>query len=346
MRKDVVYKNYWVYIETERGQARNVGLELLAPGKKLAEKQGQKLVAVVIGDGAEKAVREAVAHGADRVIWVDGEEYSRYNTVSHTNALYRLIGKYNPAALLIGATLTGRDLAPRLACRLGTGLTADCTAVDMDMESGCVAWTRPALGGNLLATILCPEARPQIGTVRPGIYKKCTPDTGRSAEILRESISIPDFAARIKLLETIREREDGLVKLEEADIIVSGGLGLGKPENFALLKGLAEALGGAIGASRAAVGVGWFPYNYQIGQTGKTVSPKIYIACGISGAVQHLAGISGSEVIIAINSDPEAPIFDIANYRVVGDLQEILPALTREIRNIKEEQNHACKYGA
>ena len=328
-------KDLWVYVETkEDGSAKNVGLELLSPGRDLAGKQGGKLVAVVIGGGVEQAVQDAAAHGADQVIVVDAPEFKDYTTDAYTAAMYYLIDKYGPTTLLIGATPDGRDMGPRLACRIKTGLTADCTGLDIDPESGNGAWTRPAFGGNLMATILCPDHRPQIGTVRPGVFKKSAPVEPK-AEIIREEFHVAPEQIRTELLEVIREAAGELVDLEGADIIVSGGRGVGGPEGFAPVKALADVLGATVGASRAAGDSGWISHAHQVGQTGKTVAPKLYIACGISGAIQHLAGMSGSDCIVAINKDSDAPIFDVADYGIVGNLFEVLPALTEEIKKLK-----------
>ena len=328
-------KDLWVYVETkEDGSAKNVGLELLSPGRDLADKQGGRLVAVVIGSGVEQAVSDASAYGADQVIVVDSPEFKEYTTDAYTAAMYYLIDKYGPTTLLIGATPDGRDMGPRLACRIKTGLTADCTGLDIDPESGNVAWTRPAFGGNLMATILCPDHRPQIGTVRPGVFKKSAPGDA-NAEVVREEFHVAPEQIRTELLEVIREAAGELVDLEGADIIVSGGRGVGGPEGFAPVKALADVLGATVGASRAAVDSGWISHAHQVGQTGKTVAPKLYIACGISGAIQHLAGMSGSDCIVAINKDPDAPIFDVADYGIVGNLFEVLPALTEEIKKLK-----------
>ena len=324
-------KDLWVFVETnEDGTAKNVGIELLTPGKMMAGKQGGKLVAVVIGSNVDAAVGMANSHGADQILVVDGPEYKHYSTDAYTIALCALVEKYGPTSMLIGATNNGRDLGPRVSCRLKTGLTADCTALDIDEESGNVAWTRPAFGGNLMATILCPDHRPQIGTVRPGVFKKSEPLEGK-AEIIKEGIHVPEDKIRTQVLELIREMGDEKVDLEGAEIIVSGGRGVGGPEGFAPVRELAAALGATVGASRAAVDSGWIAHAHQVGQTGKTVGPKLYIACGISGAIQHLAGMSGSDVIVAINKDPDAPIFDVADYGVVGNLFEVLPVLTEEI---------------
>lgn len=328
-------KDLWVFIETnEDGSAKNVGIELLTPGKMMARKQEGKLVAVVIGYNVDAAVKEAGEHGADTVIVVDGPEYAHYTTDAYSIALCTLVEKYGPTSMMMGATNNGRDLGPRVSCRLHTGLTADCTALDIDEESGNVAWTRPAFGGNLMATILCPDHRPQIGTVRPGVFKK-SDVTENVAEIIREDLHVPQDKIRTRVLEIIKEMGDENIDLEGAEIIVSGGRGVGGPEGFGPLKELAKTLGATLGASRAAVDAGWIGHAHQVGQTGKTVSPRLYIACGISGAIQHLAGIGGSDVIVAVNKDPEAPIFDAADYGVVGDLFEVLPVLTEEIKKIR-----------
>lgn len=328
-------KDLWVFVETnEDGTAKKVGIELLTPGKMMAAKQGGALVAVVIGNGVDAAVKDASEHGADKVIVVDAPEYKDYTTDAYTIALCALIEKYGPTSMLIGATNHGRDLGPRVACRLHTGLTADCTALDIDEDTGHVAWTRPAFGGNLMATILCPDHRPQIGTVRPGVFKKGESGEAK-AEIIKEDLRVAGKDIRTQIIEMLREMDSDEVDLEGAEIIVAGGRGVGGAEGFAPIKALAEELGAAVGASRAAVDAGWIPHAHQVGQTGKTVGPRLYIACGISGAIQHLAGISGADVIVAVNKNPEAPIFDIADYGVVGDLFQVLPVLTAEIKKAR-----------
>lgn len=331
------YKNIWVFIETFHGAAKSVGLELLNEGRKLADKIGMPLIAIVIGSDVEAATKSAANYGADQVIVVDDEAYTEYNTATYTHAMCLLVKKYKPDTIIFGASSTGRDLAPRLACRIGTGLTADCTGLDINVETGNVEWTRPAFGGNLMAVIECPNNRPQMGTVRPGVFKKCATGKGDTIEIIHETLDAPPVPVA-KFLERIVELGAELVNLEDAEIIVSGGRGLGAPENFALVRDLAAAIGGAVGSSRAAVDAGWIPYAHQVGQTGKTVGPKIYIACGISGAIQHLAGMGGSDTIIAINIDADAPIFGVAHYGIVGDLFEVLPTLTAEITRIKAEK--------
>lgn len=328
-------KDLWVFVETnEDGTAKNVGIELLTPGKMMAGKQGGALVAVVIGSGVDEAVKAASEHGADKVIVVDGPEYKHYTTDAYSIALVTLVEKYGPTSMLIGATNNGRDLGPRVSCRLHTGLTADCTGLDIDEETGNVAWTRPAFGGNLMATILCPDHRPQIGTVRPGVFKKGDAAEGK-AEIVKEDIHVAEDQIRTQVIELIKEMGGENVDLEGAEIIVSGGRGVGGPEGFDTIKALADVLGATVGASRAAVDAGWIAHAHQVGQTGKTVGPKLYIACGISGAIQHLAGMSSSDVIVAINKDPDAPIFDVADYGVVGNLFEVLPVLVDEIKKAR-----------
>ncbi|HEX3032055.1 MAG TPA: electron transfer flavoprotein subunit alpha/FixB family protein, partial [Bacillota bacterium] len=270
----------------------------------------------------------------DQVIDVEGEEYKDFNTDGYANVMVQLVQKYQPAAILVGATKNRRDVASRTATRLRTGLTADCTTLDIN-DDGLVAWTRPAFGGNLMATILCPASKPEMGTVRPGVFKKAAADAARTAEIIKEEIKTPAELIRTKIVDIVKAVGASGVKLEEAEVIVAGGRGIEKPENFALLQELADVFGGAVAASRAAVDAGWVPVQIQVGQTGKTVGPKIYIAAGISGAVQHLVGISSTETIIAINKDPDAPIFDMADYGLVGDLFEIIPVLTEEFRKIK-----------
>lgn len=330
-------KNIWVFIETKAdGTPHNAGLELLNPTRGLADRLGAKLTAIVIGNGTEKAVKEAGIYGADQVRVIDSPEFAEYTTDAYVNAMEHLVKKYNPDALFVGATNHGRDMAPRLSCRLRTGLTADCTALDLD-ENGNIAWTRPAFGGNLMATIVCADHRPQIGTCRPGVFRKAEPKEN-TAEVIKEEFHVKPEDIRTQLIEHIRSAAKAAVNLEEAQIIVSGGRGVGGPEGFNVLEELAKVLGATIGASRAAVDSGWISYDHQVGQTGKTVSPKLYIACGISGAIQHLAGMSGSDCIIAINKDKDAPIFQVADYGIQGDLHEILPILTEEIRKVKMQR--------
>ncbi|WP_051355675.1 electron transfer flavoprotein subunit alpha [Acetobacterium malicum] len=329
------YHHVWVFIELHNGVPRNVGLELLGQGRLLADENKEKLVGVIIGEGSQKVANSIFNYGADEVIIVEGPQYGVYNTEVYTHVMATLIEKYKPATILIGATNNGRDLGPRVACRVKTGLTADCTDLGIDKETGNVEWTRPAFGGNIMATIVCPEHRPQIGTVRPNVFKKPIKDDMRTGNLISETVIIDDAKIRTRSINFIKNFDANHVNLEEAQFIVSGGRGLGKKENFEMIESLAEALSGTVGASRAVVDAEWISPLHQVGQTGKTVGPKVYIACGISGAIQHLAGMSSSDIIIAINKDPEAPIFDVADFGVVGDLTEVIPEFTKHILDYK-----------
>ncbi|WP_371363988.1 Caffeyl-CoA reductase-Etf complex subunit CarE [Sporomusa rhizae] len=329
-----LYKGVWVYIEQVKGTIRNVSHELLGEGRKLANAMGQELAAVLIGQDVASLTKDIFASGADKIYLVEGPEFKHYSTDGYTITLTDLINTYRPSVILMGATNDGRDLGPRVACRVGTGLTADCTNLDIDEATGLVAWTRPAFGGNIMATILCPDHRPQMGTVRPKVFKRPEQDFSRTGEIVKvvSKVNLEDI--RTKLIDVIQVCTASC-NLEEAEIIVSGGRGMCKPENFTLIEELAKVLGGAIGASRAAVDAGWIPALNQVGQTGKTVGPKVYFACGISGAIQHLAGMSSSDIVIAINKDADAPIFKTADYGIVGDVLEVIPALITEFKKIK-----------
>ena len=328
------YSGIWVYIEQHRGKIKDVAHELLAEGRKLADELHCELSGVLLGQGVRELCKEVIASGADKVYLVEAAEFANYSTEGHTKAITGLINQYKPSVILMGATPDGRDLGPRIACRIGTGLTADCTSLAVDVEKGLVEWTRPAFGGNIMATILCPNHRPQMGTVRPKVFKRAAQDFNRSGEIITVKSAVVPSDIRTKLVEIIKVTT-AACNLEEAEIIVSGGRGMQAPENFALIQELAEVLGGAVGASRAAVDAGWMPQFHQVGQTGKTVGPKIYFACGISGAIQHIAGMSSSDIIVAINKDPEATIFKVADYGIVGDVFDVLPALIAEFRKIK-----------
>ena len=333
MNKDE-WKNLWVYIETEENIAKPVGYELLAPARELANKMEQKLVAVVIGGSVETIANEAIAYGADEVLLVEGEEYYNYSTDAYGYALETLVHKYKPSIILLGATHNGRDLGPRVACNLNTGLSADCTIMDYDKENSNVIWTRPTYGGDLMAAILCSDHRPQMGTVRQGIFKKAKKNRDRTGVIIREDIHIAKEDIRLKLIERVKEVAER-VELEEAEIIVAAGRGIGSPEGYKIIEDFAKELNGVPAASRAIVDAGWVPYAYQVGQTGKIVSPKLYIACGISGAMQHTMGMSGSDCIVAINKDPDAPIFDVADYGIVGDLFEVIPELIEVLKEVR-----------
>ncbi len=327
------YSGVWVVCELDKhNKPARVGFELLGAGRALANARGVPLYAVVLGNDVKDLARDYIAHGADKVIIADHEILKDFNEENYTTVLEHLVKKYKPEIVLSGATIWGRSLIPRLAVRIHTGLTADCTQLDIDPETGLLLQTRPAFGGNIMATILCPDHRPQMATVRPRVMKPLDPDKSRQGEVIVEDLGEVNFPPqRVKILESVEELGE-MINIADADVIVSGGRGLGGPEAFKMLFELADLLGGAVGASRAAVDAGWIPYAHQVGQTGKTVSPKLYIAIGISGAIQHLVGMQSSDVIVAINKDPKAPIFDVATYGLVGDLFEIVPELIKQLK--------------
>ena len=328
-------KNLWVLVETkEDGSAVNVGLELLNPGRRMADTLGGKLVAVIIGAEVSKAKEEVKDHGVDAIITCEGEIYKEYNTDVYANAVCKLVENHNPNTILIGATNQGRDLGPRVSSRLHTGLTADCTELDVDAETGNVQWTRPAFGGNLMATIVCENFRPQMATVRPGVMQALDNDTSRKGEVEEFKVDFTDADMNVKILDIAKE-ESHKKDITEAKILVSGGRGIGGPEGFKPLQELADKLEAEISASRASVDSGWITKDHQVGQTGKTVRPELYFAMGISGAIQHVAGMEDSDLIIAVNKDPEAAIFEVADLGVVGDINAVVPKL---IEAIEREQ--------
>lgn len=325
------YKGVWVFAEQKHGVVSQVAFELLGEGRKLADTLSVPLSAVLIGNNVPKQAKKLIAYGADNVYYVEHQSVENYNDESYTDIFVQLIEEYKPEIVLIGATTYGRSFAPRVASRLNTGLTADCTGLEIDPEERLLLQTRPAFGGNLMATIICPNHRPQMSTVRPKVMKPLEPDYSRTGEIIQPGVIIPENL-KVKVLDVVQTVCE-TVSLSEADIIVSGGRGLGEAKNYALVEELARVLGGAAGASRAIVDAGWVDYSHQVGQTGKTVGPKVYFACGISGAVQHLAGMSSSDIIIAINKNPDAPIFKIATYGIIGDVREILPELIKQFKD-------------
>ena len=326
------YRGVWIFAEQRNGKIASVAYELLGIGKKLADDLKTDLSAVLLG-ALESEAKELIRWGADRVYYSGDGVFESFNDEPYSQVLAKLIIEYKPGIVLAGATPIGRSFIPRVSARLRTGLTADCTSLKIDEETGNLLQIRPAFGGNIMATILCPHTRPQMATVRPRVMKRGEYDAGRTGEIIE--IKTDGVSSRTKVLESVKEVSDITVNLQEADIIVSGGRGLGEPKGFRLLQELAELFGGAVGSSRAAVDEGWIPYRHQVGQTGKTVCPKIYFACGISGAVQHLVGMQSSDIIIAINRNPEAPIFNVASYGIVGDLYEIVPLLIKKIKEAK-----------
>ncbi|WP_427112664.1 electron transfer flavoprotein subunit alpha/FixB family protein [Megasphaera sueciensis] len=329
------YKGVYVIAEQFEGKLRNVSLELLGQGRILADKIGDEVGAVLIGSRVTPLAQELIAHGAHKVYVYDDPRLEQYNTTAYAKVLQHFFEEVKPNVFLVGATNIGRDLGPRVANVLKTGLTADCTGLDVDDDGKTIVWTRPALGGNIMAEIVCRENRPQMGTVRPNVFKKPAADASATGEIINMKAELSDGDFMTKFVELIKMGGGG-VKIEEADVIISGGRGMNGSEPFeGMLKELATLLGGAVGASRAAVDAGWIDALHQVGQTGKTVGPKIYVACGISGAIQHLAGMTGSDCIIAINKDPDAPIFQVCDYGIVGDAFEVVPKITEAIKKLK-----------
>jgi len=324
------FQGVWVWIEQFQGEAASIAWEMLGQGRKLANQRQAALTACVLGHNAEHICQEAIAYGADRVFWVDDPSLAVYRTQPYADALVKLVKQYKPEIFLLGASSRGRDLAGSVATELYTGLTADCTGLDIDPETHLLRQTRPAFGGNIMATIICPNYRPQMSTVRHRVFEMPAADKTRQGQVIAVKPTVDESQIASKVVDFVVEQ--GEVNLADAHIIVSGGRGVGGPDGFKPIRELADVLGGAVGSSRAAVDAGWIPYAHQVGQTGRTVRPDLYIACGISGAVQHLAGMSTAKIIVAINKDPEAPIFGIANYGLVGDLFQIVPALTEQFR--------------
>lgn len=329
------YNGVWVFAEQRDGELQKVSLELLGEGRKIADKLGVKLTALLIGDNIKGLADNLGRHGADEVLVVENELLKHYTTDGYTKVICDLANERKPGILFIGATFIGRDLGPRVAARLSTGLTADCTVLDVEVENGDLLATRPAFGGNLMATIACPDHRPQMATVRPGVFSKLA-DTDREFKVEVVDIALEAKDIRTNIIEVVKEAKE-IVDISEANFIVSGGRGVGSKENFKMLEELAEALGGTVAGSRAAVENGWLERDYQVGQTGKTVRPNIYIACGISGAIQHVAGMQDSDLIIAINKDETAPIMATADYAIVGDLFKVIPEMTAQVKALKED---------
>lgn len=326
------YNGVWVVAEIHDDHLADVTLELLSEGRKLADQLGVELSLILVGYEVAALSDTAAAYGADKVYLAQAPELARYRTGPFTDVITGVINRYKPEIVLIGATGMGRDLASRIAARISAGLTADCTGLDINPEDRLLYQTRPAFGGNIMATIVCKHARPQMATVRSRVFAKAEPDSSRTAEVIEVPVHLNEDNILTKIVDVIREAANEGSNLQDAEIIVSGGRGLKAAENFALIRDLADAIGGAVGASRATVDAGWIPAFHQVGQTGKTVHPKLYIACGISGAVQHLAGMGSSDCIVAINNDPTAPIFEVAHYGICGDLFDVVPKLAAAIR--------------
>jgi electron transfer flavoprotein alpha subunit len=327
------YEGIWVFIEQKNSKVQSVSYELLGKAEDLAKKLSTQVSAVCIGNNLDDQLDELIWQGADNIYLVEAAELANFQDEPYTNVLVELIKKYKPEIFLCGATAIGRSLVSRVAVKINAGLTADCTGLDIDPGKKILLQTRPAFGGNIMATIISPNHRPQMATVRHKVMQPMVPDKHRKGKIIKESFNGSLYASRTKLLDIVEEIES-LINLAEADIIVSGGRGMAGPENFKLLEEFAHVIGAAVGASRAAVDSGWMPYSHQVGQTGRTVAPKIYFACGISGQIQHLVGMQSSKIIIAINKDPDAPIFKVATYGIVADLFQVIPALTKKFKEV------------
>ena len=334
------YKGVYVFVQQVDNKITGVSFELIGKAKELAAAMDTQVTAILLGYNVESLCDELAEYGADKIVMVDNEALEPYRTEPYAYAISAIIEKYKPSVVLYGATAIGRDLAPRVSARVRTGLTADCTKLEVDLETKGLQMTRPAFGGNIMATILCPEHRPQMATVRPGVMQKIKPVKGAKAEVEKLDLEFVPNHNYVEVEEVIK-KVSNKIDIQDAKILVSGGRGVGCPENFKLLSDLAEAIGGEVSASRACVDAGWAEKDIQVGQTGKTVRPNLYIACGISGAIQHLAGMEESDVIIAINKDESAPIFEVADYGIVGDLTKILPIFTEKVKEAMAARQNA-----
>jgi electron transfer flavoprotein alpha subunit len=328
------WSGVWVFCEFRLGELAPVALELLGAGRRLADRRRVQLSAVLIGHNTGDTAKKLIAHGADTVYRIDHEHCRDFLEDSYAALLTALVKEHRPEIVLAGATAIGRSFIPSVATSLNAGLTADCTALDIREEDGALMQTRPAFGGNIMATIVCPSSRPQMATVRPKVMQALDFDAGRTGQIVDVVPKAEHLRSRVKVVESI-VAQGSKVNIQEADILVSGGRGLENPKGFELLHKLADVLGAKVSASRAVVDAGWIPYPHQVGQTGKTVAPKLYIACGISGAIQHVAGMQSSETIVAINRDAHASIFDVADFGIVGDLYEVIPKLIKKIEDYR-----------
>ena len=327
-------RDVYVFAEQRDGELQKVGIELVGKARELADDLGQQVAAVLLGSGVKDKAQELIACGADKVVVVDDVMLEEYVTEPYTKALTAVINAKDPEIVLYGASSIGRDLAPRVSARIHTGLTADCTALEIDEETKLLMMTRPAFGGNIMATIVCEDFRPQMATVRPGVKKALESDASRSGEVEEFKVKFSDADMNVKVRETVKTAHKS-VDITEAKILVSGGRGIGSAEKFKMLEELAGVMEGEVSSSRACVDSGWISADRQVGQTGKTVRPELYLACGISGAIQHAAGMENSDFIVAINRDEDAPIFDIADLGIVGDLNAIVPKLTEAVKAVK-----------
>jgi electron transfer flavoprotein alpha subunit len=331
------HKDVWVFCESDEGRLRSHALELVSKGRELAEKLGEQTVAVLIGHNVKGNADALIHQGADKVYVVDAEVFSKYTTDAFTAALSQLAQDHKPGTLLLAANTTGRDLAPRVAARLGVGLSADCTGLEIN-DGGVLVQTRPAYGGKVLCEIVTSEVRPQMATVRPNVFKPGEPDNSRTGEAEEVSIEVSSDKVRTEVLEHVKEVSEGMICVDEADVVVCSGRGIKDPENLELPTKLAELLGAAVGGSRPIVDLGWLPPTQQVGQSGRTISPRLYFALGISGAIQHTAGMSSSEIIISVNKDPDAPIFEYSDFGIVGDIFDVVPEIIEEIKRVQAER--------
>ncbi|WOC33176.1 MULTISPECIES: electron transfer flavoprotein subunit alpha/FixB family protein [Caproicibacterium] len=325
------YKGVYVFVQQVDNKISGVSFELLGKAKELANDMGTEVTAVLLGYKVSNLYDELAKWGADKILVVDNPVLEPYTTEPYAFCMNHIIKTYKPAAVLYGATAIGRDLAPRVSARVKTGLTADCTKLEVDPETKGLRMTRPAFGGNIMATILCPEHRPQMATVRPGVMQKAKPQAGRKVPVETVDLQLGAEQKNVDVVEVIKKISDK-IDIQDAKILVAGGRGMGNGENFKMLRELADVLGGEVASSRACVDAGWVEKDIQVGQTGKTVRPNLYIACGISGAIQHLAGMEESDVIVAINKDSYAPIFEVADYGIIGDALKIVPELTAKLK--------------
>lgn len=332
------YKGVMVFIEQRGKEIQKVSMELLGKGKELADTLNTNVTAAILGYEIEGLSKDLIEHGADKVIFVDDKMLELFATEPYTKALTGIITQENPELVLFGATSIGRDLAPRVSARVHTGLTADCTSLEVDTDTNNLLMTRPAFGGNIMATIICPDFRPQMTTVRPGVMQKLAADHTRTGEIVRFDAELVDTDMNIEILEYVKETK-AKANIEEAGILISAGRGVGSKEAITPLYDLADTVSGLVSGSRAVIDSGWLDKDRQVGQTGKTVRPEVYMACGISGAIQHVAGMEESELIIAINKNPDAAIFEVADLGLVGDMGKILPLVTDLIKKVKAEKN-------
>ncbi|MEH7522204.1 electron transfer flavoprotein subunit alpha/FixB family protein [Bacillus sp. JJ1503] len=337
------YRGVWVFIEVNEGAIEGVSLELLGAGRRLADKLEVPLSGVLLGHHIKELCSEVISYGADQVYVIDNPVLKDYRTESYMKGVMLLAEKYKPEIFLYGATSNGKDLASAVATDLSTGLTADTTMLDADLETRLLEASRPAFGGNIMATILCKKHRPQMATVRPKVMKALDKDNSREGKVIEEEISLNEEEMRTKVLEIVKDVTKKL-RLADAHVVVAGGKGMGDPKGFQLIHELAETIGASVGGTRDVVEAGWLPHEQQVGQTGETITPKIYFAIGISGAIQHIVGMKNSEFIIAINKDPNAPIFDVATYGIVGDALEIVPKLIKQFKELRKEKGGEVSY--